>query len=168
MQYFILHVLWHYVCLCGGTELKTHADLRQIRALAAVTRAASGHSGPPRWMYSISSTVSGLLRYLAGRSWIDASVSGVPGIGVAGTWGLENEGGAAAAEGVLCCGRLLASVFNASRALGLGTPSLLGNLISGAWGRTAWITRAAGAAILELTLLPMTTSRFTSGSRAVL
>lgn len=26
-----------------------------------------------------------------------------------------------------------------------------------------WITRAVGAAILELTLLPMTTSRFTSG-----
>lgn len=121
---------------------------------------ASGHSGPPRWMYSISSAVSCLLRYLAVSSWIEARVSGVPGIGVESTWGLDIGGGAGAAGELwaLCDGRLTANVFSASWTLGLDRSFLLGNLIRGAWGRTAWITRAAGAAILELTLLPMTTS----------
>lgn len=110
-------------------------------------------------MYSISSTAIGLLRYLAGRRLMEARVSGVPGIGVKGTWLLDNWGGAAAEGelGELCCWKLTANVFNASWALGFGMLCLLGNLIRGAWGRTAWITRATGAAILELTLLPMTT-----------
>lgn len=116
---------------------------------------ASCHSGPPRWMNSISSAAIGLLRYLAGSSWIEAKVSGVPEMGVKGTWGLDNGGGA----GLLCGGKSTANVFNASWTLGRAMSCLLGNLIRGAWGRTAWITRAAGAAILELTLLPMTTSR---------
>lgn len=61
-------------------------------------------------MYSISSTANGLLRYLAVSSWIEARVSGVPGIGVKGTWGFDKGGGAA----VLCGEMLTANVFNAS------------------------------------------------------
>lgn len=148
------HVALDFLVL--RTEFKTHTDLQHIRTLAAVIEVASCHSGPPRWMNSISSAAIGLLRYLAGSRWIEANVSGVPEIGVK---GLDIGGGAAAKGDVPCCGRLTASVFNASWALGFGTSCLLGNLIRGIWGRTAWITRAAGAAILELTLLPMTTSQ---------
>lgn len=60
------------------------------------------------WMYSISSTANGLLRYLAGSRWIEARVSGVTAIG--GTRGLDSGGEAAALRGE----RLTASVFRAS------------------------------------------------------
>lgn len=151
--------MWHWVLLCWGKDTyRSQTD----KDFGCSDRAATGHSGPPRWMKSISSTVSGLLRYLAVSSCIEASVSGVPGIGVRGTRGLDDGGGAAAKgePGASCGEKLRANVFSASCTLGLGISCLLGNLIRGVWGRTAWIARAVGAAILELTLLPMTTSGF--------
>ena len=68
------------------------------------------------WMYSISSAAIGLLRYLAGKSWIEASVSGVPGIRGKATWGLDSEGGAGAGGELpaLCGGKFTADAFNAS------------------------------------------------------
>lgn len=157
MKYFILH---HVSCgirfLCWGVK---DTDWSTDNGFGCSDRVMLSHSGPPRWMYSISSAANGLLRYLAGSSWIEARVSGVPGIGVKGTCGRDNWGNAAAeGDPGVCCWRLTATVFNASWTLGFGKLCLLGNLIRGAWGLTAWTTRAAGAAILELTLLPMTTS----------